>query len=97
MAGFTSGDGSFYITIRKNLDSKLGYRIELGFSITQHSRDLYLLEKFIIYFNCGRIKKDNRNPVHYFMVSKAKDITDKIIPFFLRYKILGVKSEDFKD
>lgn len=97
MSGFTSGDGSFYITIRKYETLKSGFRIELGFSITQHSRDLYLLEKFISYFNCGRIKKDNRNPVHYFIVSNSQDITDKIIPFFLKYKVLGVKSEDFKD
>ena len=97
MAGFTSGDGSFYITIRQNNSLKQGFRVELGFSITQHSRDLYLLEKFVSYFNCGRIKKDNRNPVHYFIVSNIEDISTKIIPFFQKYKILGVKSEDFND
>jgi hypothetical protein len=97
MAGFTSGDGSFYTTIRENKDLKLGFRIEIGFSITQHSRDLILLENFISFFNCGRLKKDNRNPVHYFIVSNVQDITEKIIPFFQEYKILGVKSEDFND
>ena len=101
MAGFTSGDGSFYIIIRENKDLKLGFRIEIGFSITQHSRDFTLLENFISFFNCaaarGRLKKDNRNPVHYFIVSDVKNITEKIIPFFQKYQVLGVKSEDFYD
>ena len=50
MAGFTSGDGSFYITIRENKEFKLGVRTEIGFSITQHSRDFILLENFISFF-----------------------------------------------
>ena len=79
MAGFTSGDGSFYITIRrteplinKNFLNEIP-RVDIGFSVTQHSRDMLLLEKFIAFFNCGRIKKDSRNPVYYYVVTNNKD------------------------
>lgn len=97
MAGFTSGDGSFYIIIRVNKKFKVGYRTEIAFSITQHSRDFHLLGKFISFFNCGTLTKDTRNPVYYFLVSDIREIVEKIIPFFQEYNILGVKSEDFKD
>lgn len=56
---------------------------------------MLLLEKFITFFNCGRIKKDSRNSVHYFVVTNIKDITNKIIPFFNKYNIKGVKSLNF--
>ena len=69
IAGFTCGDKSFYITIRKYKGYKLGYRIEIGFRITQHSRDAQLMERFIDYFNCGKVRKDGRNSVLYFTVS----------------------------
>lgn len=32
-----------------------------------------------------------------FKVTKFYDITNKIIPFFQKYPILGVKSKDFED
>jgi hypothetical protein len=96
MAGFTTGDGSFYITIRANkLNEKP--RIDIGFSISQHSRDMLLLEKFISFFKCGRIKKDSRNPVYYYVVTSIKDITNNIIPFFNKYNTRGVKSLNFVD
>lgn len=96
VAGFTTGDGSFYLTIRANKLNEIP-RTDIGFSITQHSRDMLLLEKFITFFNCGRIKKDSRHSVHYYVVSNIKDITNKIIPFFNKYNIKGVKSLNFAD
>jgi hypothetical protein len=96
IAGFTSGDGSFYLTIRKKKLNGIP-RIDIGFQITQHSRDMLLLEKFTTYFNCGKLKKDSRYYVHYFIASSIKDISQNIIPFFKEYKIIGTKSLDFTD
>ena len=97
VAGFVSGDGSFYLTIRKSQEFKVGYRAEIGFQITQHSRDQVFMESFSPYFNCGRLKKDSRNSVLYFTVSNFTDLIDRIIPFFQEHKILGVKSIDYED
>ncbi|KAG0632544.1 hypothetical protein HOY80DRAFT_1019301 [Tuber brumale] len=84
VAGFTTGDGSFYLIIRANKLNEIP-RTDIGFSIAQHSRDMLLLAKFITFFNCGRIKKDSRYSVHYYVVTNIKDITNKIIPFFNKY------------
>ena len=97
MAGFVSGDGSFYLTIRKSHELKVGYRAEVGFQITQHSRDQVFMESFISYFNCGKIKKDTRHSVLYFTVSNFTHLIERIIPFFQEHKILGVKFLDYGD
>lgn len=97
MAGFVSGDGSFYLTIRKSHELKVGYRAEVGFQITQHSRDQIFMESFIPYFNCGKVKKDTRHSVLYFTVSNFTHLIERIIPFFQEHKILGVKFLDYGD
>lgn len=69
--------------------------MQLVFQLTQHSRHEKLIRNFIDYFDCGNIYKDGNNFV--FRVSKFDDIDNKIIPFFQKYPVIGVKSEDFRD
>ena len=47
MAGFTSAEGCFKITLVKRPNRKID-QVYLVFQITQHSRDERLLESFII-------------------------------------------------
>lgn len=52
--------------------------------------------KYIVkYLNCGYISVNNA--VVGFYVIKFAEIVNKIIPFFSKYPIEGVKSKDFKD
>lgn len=48
-----------------------------------------------MYFKCGGIYK--KGNTFYFRVTKLSDITDKIIPFFKKYPIVGIKALDFAD
>ena len=96
LAGFTSGEGCFLINIVKSQRYKLGEAVQLVFKITQHEREEQLIRVAGIEFlNCGNIYK-NREAFD-FIVSKFQDIDEKIIPFFLKYSIQGVKALDFKD
>ena len=52
LAGFTSGEGCFLISIKKNLTS--GNYPSLKFQITQHSKDKLLMENLVSYLGCGR-------------------------------------------
>ena len=72
-----------------------GYVVHLEFQLTQHKRDEVLMKSFKIYFDCGRIYKDRDS--FNFKVTNLKDITNKIIPFFIKYPIQGVKALDFED
>jgi len=47
------------------------------------------------YFECGNLLK-KRETVH-FTITNFTALTDKIIPFFKKYPVLGVKSKDFAD
>ena len=97
IAGFTSGDGCFKIIVAKTPNRRVGFRVVLGFQITQHIRDEELLTSFITYFGCGMIEKDSKKPRLHFSVYKFSDNYEKILPFFKTHNILGVKSEDFAD
>jgi hypothetical protein len=53
------------------------------------------MKSLIEYFKCGNLLK-KRETVH-FSITKFTDLNEKIIPFFEKYPVLGVKSKDFAD
>lgn len=95
LAGFTSGEWCFSIDMAKSSTTITGTRVQLLFKIGQEIRDEQLIKSFVSYFGCGRYFP--RKDFGEFIVTKFKDITEKIIPFFDKYKIIGVKSQDYAD
>lgn len=95
LAGFTSGEGSFGVKVRKAKENSKPF-IELTFQINQHVRDRQLMVCIAEYLECGKIYKHSLNAVVY-RVSKTSNLTEKVIPFFIKYPILGIKALDFKD
>ena len=95
ISGFSSAEGCFLVSIGKSPSHKLGSSVQLVFQITQHSRDIMLMEKIVEYFGFGRVRIRG-NHVDY-ICTKFSNISDSIIPFFLEYPIKGVKSSDFED
>lgn len=93
LAGFTSGEGCFYISIHTKANSGL----QLVFSITQHIRDKALMNSLISYLGCGNIKHYENYSWLQYIVSKFSDIDEKIIPIFKENQILGDKFKDFQD
>ena len=97
LAGFTSAEGSFVIIIKKS-NTRVGIQVILVFQLTQHSRDEKLMISIIAYMNCGGINKAKTRPKELnYVVTKFDDIVNKIIPFFLKYPIRGVKALNFAD
>jgi hypothetical protein len=104
VAGFTSGDGSFQIRLRK-LNTNTGYRVSLLYSFHLHIRDLDVLKGLATYFSSNsknptsiekKVSISEDKSVHL-QIAKFTDINEKIIPFFEKYPIEGVKSLDFED
>lgn len=96
LVGFVDGEGCFYVKTTKN-KSKLGIRISMSFSISQHSRDCLLMKSIISYLNCGIIEiPKGRSEVRY-IVYKFEDILVKILPFFSKHPLQGVKNADYLD
>lgn len=95
VSGFTSGDGCFYVSLSKSSSTKTGYTIVLRFQIAQNNRDIILMKSLINYLGCGRVEENLKVSMSYFVVSNFKDIIEKVIPFFDKYPILGIKSLDY--
>jgi hypothetical protein len=85
------------VKIKKSLKNKIGYQIQLIFILTQHQRDIKLIEILKKYFGSGTVRKDPRHPAVYLILINLADLTNKIIPFFEKYPILGIKQSDFLD
>ena len=63
----------------------MGTRVELVFTVVQHSRDEELLKALIRVFGCGKYALRKNNLAGDFIVNKFEDIQLKIIPFFDKY------------
>ena len=96
ISGFVSGEGNFDAGIRKS-NNVVGSRVYLRFRLSQHTRDIQLMEQIIKYLGVGRLVTDSRKPLVTLDVGKFSDLTQKIIPFFNEYPILGVKILDYLD
>ena len=94
LAGFTSAEGTFLIKIQKS-KNRVGYTVLLVIVIVQHQRDQKLLISIKENLGCGKVYKSKE--VLEFRVCRFSDIYNKIIPFFKKYKIRGVKALDFED
>jgi len=95
IAGFASGDGCFYVSLFKS-PTKLGESVRLMFTITQHSRDEQLMKSLVDYLGFGRYVA--RNGEHgELLVTDIEAVTNKVIPLFSKYPIVGIKSQDFQD
>ena len=95
VAGFISGEGCFMIKILKSFSNSTGIQIIFVLQITQHIRDDFLMSSLIEFFGCGKTYR--RNNAVDFRVTKFTDVAGKIIPFLIKYPIIGAKYQDYLD
>jgi hypothetical protein len=96
LSGFVSAEGNFFVNLI-NSKTKVRKQVILIFSVTQHSRDADLLRSFFDLLGCGKYYPSSTRNEGNYSVAKFSDIELKIIPFFLKYPILDVKSQDLSD
>uniref|UniRef100_UPI0030E23EE7 hypothetical protein n=1 Tax=Dematophora necatrix TaxID=2751867 RepID=UPI0030E23EE7 len=97
ISGFVSAEGNFDVRMPKTAKG-LHRRVQLRFRISQHIRDIKLMEKIVEYFQAGKIYKysGGKSAVSLSIVVFS-DITNKIVPFFSLNPIIGVKLYDYLD
>jgi hypothetical protein len=96
ISGFISAEGNFDVRI-PSTNSKLGYRVQLRFRISQHSRDFIVMQKIMEYLGSGKIYKYAGKSAVSLAIVDFKDITDIIIPFLNENPIIGIKLYDYLD
>lgn len=97
LAGFTDAEGCFFVVIKKSPKSRLGESVWFKFILTQHSRDESLIKSIITILGCGRYIPRSKKEYGEFVVEKFSDILEKIIPFFEKYSLQGIKYQNFSD
>jgi hypothetical protein len=103
--GLVDGEGSFTIYIRNPEDvSKRRRRVkaEPRFYLKLIEKDKNILCQLKEYFSCGNVyfQKDarpNHQNCYRYEVSNRKELSEIIIPFFLKHKLKFIsKQKDFK-
>ena len=106
VSGYVIGEGCFYAESGKDYKYRLGHRIRLAFSIEVREQDRELLETVQEYLGCGNIyhldfgryvgykQKKWKRHVKY-RVSNFDDLYKKVIPFFRKYPLFGMKLKSF--
>jgi hypothetical protein len=96
-AGFVTADGSFVIRIAK-ASTSLGETVRLVFAVTQHSRDLELMEKLQYAFGKSKVggtsKSQNRNICDFSVRSLAE--LSKVVSLFKNHPPKGIKQLNFE-
>src|SRR3990167_10844466 len=100
IVGFTDGEGCFSVSIVKNKTSSIGWQVMPEFVITQGESSLDALIKIKEFFDCGNIfinrRYDNHTENLYrYCIRSHKDLNEKIIPFFTKYKLHTSKYSQF--
>lgn len=94
VAGFTEAEGCFFVIIQEN--KAKGLQIKIGYQLSQHVRDTLFINSLKEFFLCGRTEPCGKSGISL-RVTKIKDITEIIIPFFEKYPIFGSKNKDYQD
>ena len=91
IAGFTDGEGSFNVSIKKRLDYKESLKLTASFNISQKDRVILAWIKHIL--GCGTLR-ERKDGVVYFEVTNITSLYSVVIPFFRKF---GFRSSNKKN
>ena len=90
LSGFSDGEGSFNVSLRKKIDYRVEWQIVLTFNVSQRDiTNLFLLKKHL---GCGRLQHRS-DGVHYFVVGNYHSIIERVIPFFERFAFFSASKK----
>ena len=96
LAGFADAEGCFNVSLKHQESSRFSWVLDPVFHITQHKNNIQILELYKRLLMCGRIIEKYGQPNTFqFYVDNRKQLVEKIIPFFERFKLI-TKVEDFQ-
>ena len=99
LAGFTDGEGCFYVGIHPTSNVSLGLQVVPEFHVSQNGERISVLQLFVETFSCGTIKKNasvgSRDKTYVFVVKRHKDLYEKVLPFFEKFSLRSEKQQEF--
>ena len=95
VTGFADAEGSFSVSIYKNAQFKVGWRVLLIFSIGLHEKDQTLLQEIKNYFSVGSINWKHGLTTIQFRVVSIENL-QAIINHFDKYPLITNKWADYQ-
>lgn len=96
LAGFADGEACFSVSVKKQENTRFGWVLDPLFQVTQHKDNRCILEVFQRVLQCGRIiEKPGQKDTLIFLVDNRRQLNEKVIPFFRKYKLV-CKYGDFQ-
>lgn len=100
ICGFVDGEGSFHVAVQKNPTTTYKWQLIPEFHVSQHQRNVSVLNLIQSSFGCGYVKPNHHNSERdvtwVFVVRSRTDLINKIIPFFEKFPLRTSKQEEFK-
>src|SRR3989344_617033 len=98
ISGYVDGEGSFHVAIQKVAHVRFGYQLLPEFHVSQSKERPEVLKLIQNLWQCGYIKDNFRGKDNnlVFVVRNRKDLLNKVIPFFRKYRMFSGKQKDFK-
>ena len=81
------------VVCRRRDHHRRGFRISAAFNVSQ--RDRMPLDLFRETLGCGTMRQAG-NGGWYWEVNRLSDLSDRIVPFFDRFPIIGEKADDHR-
>lgn len=97
VTGFVDAEGSFTISIRKAIGSKLGWSVTPNFQIELHKKDAEMLRNIQAYFGgIGVLRGECKGREKcVFVVNSLNQIITGILPHFDKYPLITQKRMDY--
>lgn len=90
IAGFTDGEGSFNVSLKKRNDYVGEWKITASFNISQKDRVVLSWIKNIL--GCGTLR-ERPDGVVYYEVTNMTSLNEKIIPFFVKFNFISSRKK----
>lgn len=71
LSGFITAEGFFFISLYPDDKIKAGYAVSLVFNLSQHTRDIELLERLVNYLGCGIIREAKNRATAEWVIAKS--------------------------
>ena len=99
LAGFTDGEGCFYVGVHPTSNVALGLQVIPEFHVSQNGERISVLRLFVEALDCGAIKKNapagSRDKTYVYVVKRHDDLYEKVLPFFERFPLRSEKQQEF--
>ncbi len=94
--GFVDAEGCFSVSLKQQKTTRFGWVLDPLFQVTQHKNNRIVLEKIKGELGCGRIiDKPGQKDTLIYLVDNRRQLNEKIIPFFEKYRLVS-KDSDFQ-